>query len=62
MNLKELTKLRELYLPETNVTDAGLENLKELKHLRYLDLRKTKVTDAGVNELQKAMPNCRIDH
>ena len=33
-----------------------------LKRLRYLTLVGTRVTDDGVAELQRALPNCRIDH
>jgi hypothetical protein len=54
--------LQSLDLQETNVTDAGLKHLRGLTQLDSLDLRKTKVTDAGVANLQRALPNCKIDH
>ena len=44
------------------MTDAGLEHLKGLMQLQRLVLRNTKVTDAGVRDLQKALPNCKIEH
>jgi hypothetical protein len=50
-----------LALSDTQVTDAGLKLLVALKQLESLDLRNTMVTDAGVAELQRALPNCRID-
>ena len=34
---------------------------KELAGLRVLDVGGTEVTDAGVAELQKALPNCKIE-
>jgi len=33
-----------------------------MTHLEWLGLANTQVTDAGVAELQKALPNCRIEH
>ena len=59
-HLKGLTKLDQLILDDTKVTDAGLAHLKELTKLRYLSLSNTKVTDAGVKQLQQALPNCKI--
>ena len=58
--LERLTNLKELFLTDTNVTDAGLEHLQGLTNLRYLDVSATKVTDAGVKKLQQALPNCKI--
>ena len=43
------------------MTNAGLKQLACLKGLTTLYLGATKVTDEGVAELQKALPNCRID-
>ena len=51
-HLKELTKLRTLILPRTQVTDAGLEHLKGLRELVYLSLAFTQVTDAGLEHLK----------
>ena len=62
VHLKGLTQLQEMWLNRTEVTDAGLEHLKGLTKLRSLHLRGTIVTGAGVAKLQKALPNCKIDH
>jgi hypothetical protein len=43
------------------VTDAGLEHLKYLKNLSELHLLWTDVTDAGVAELQRALPELKIE-
>jgi hypothetical protein len=58
-DLKELTKLQSLNLPE-QITDAGFDHLKGLTNLTDLYLLGTQVTDAGVAELKKALPNCEI--
>jgi hypothetical protein len=60
-HLSALRKLRSLVLCETLVTDAGLEYLKGLRKLKNLDLSYTAVTDAGVADLQKHLPNCKIE-
>ena len=62
VHLKGLTKLERLWLRNTKVDDAGLAHLKALTSLRLLKLNNTQVTAAGVKELQKALPNCYIDH
>jgi internalin A len=61
-HLKGLTELQILKLWETKVTDAGLVNLKGLSKLQVLDLAGSKVTNAGIKDLQKALPNCWINH
>jgi hypothetical protein len=61
-HVAKLTSLVELTLAETKVTDAGLKNLTGLQGLTSLILYKTVVTDAGVEELQKLLPNCKIEH
>ena len=43
------------------VTDAGLECLKGLRKLNTVELNYTNVTDGGLKELQKALPNCKIE-
>ena len=60
--LKVLNKLEDLNLTMTKVTDTGLIHLKGLKKLKFLGLALTQVTNAGVANLQKALPNCEIDH
>ncbi len=60
VHLKGLTKLQELRLNSTQVTDAGLVHLKGLTNLYRLLLYANYITDAGVAELTKALPNCDI--
>jgi Leucine-rich repeat (LRR) protein len=60
--LKGLTQLQLLDLEHTKMTDNGLEHLKGLTKLQSLNLEFTKVSDAGMNGLQKALPNCTIEH
>jgi hypothetical protein len=61
-NLKGLARLQYLYLNKTNVGDAGLASINGLTQLRTLALTRTRATDAGVGGLQRALPNCRINH
>ena len=60
-HIKELTRLEYLTLYDAQVTDAGLKHLEGLTKLKSLDLRGTRVTDEGVKDLQRALPNCRIE-
>ncbi len=50
--LKVLTKLKFLYLSDTQVTDGGLKHLKGLTNLEALSLDRTQVSDAGLEHLQ----------
>jgi len=61
VHLKGLTQLRWLVLDGTKVTDAGLAHLKGLTQLQTLHVNRTKVTEARVNDLQKALPDVRIE-
>jgi len=61
VHLKGLTGLQTLDLRLTKITDSGLVHLKGLVNLQTLGLRNTKVTAAGVADLQKALPNCKIE-
>jgi Leucine-rich repeat (LRR) protein len=46
-----LTDLRELYLHDTRITDAGLAPLKRQMHLEQLHLNGTDISDAGLEHL-----------
>jgi serine/threonine protein kinase/Leucine-rich repeat (LRR) protein len=50
---RERFTLSSVSLPNTAVTDTGLEHLKELKGLVALDLNGTKVTDLGLAHLRE---------
>jgi hypothetical protein len=51
MPLRAISRLRELVLAGTDVSDAGLELLPTDDRLEWLDLEKTKITDAGLVRL-----------
>ena len=55
-----MTRLKELYLLDTPVTDAGLEHLPALVGLRILDLRRTGVTEAGLRDLRRKLPDVAV--
>jgi hypothetical protein len=51
-----------MFLARTQNRDAGLKELAALQQLQLLELDNTQVTKKGVAELQKALPNRKIDH
>jgi hypothetical protein len=50
--LNGVSQLKELWLEDTDITDAGLQQLKGLTQLEKLSLSGTEVTDAGLVNLQ----------
>jgi hypothetical protein len=54
------TKLRELSVHDTPVSDAGIAHLAKLTGLESLNVEGTSVSAAGVAALQKALPRCKI--
>jgi hypothetical protein len=46
-----MKNLRALYLPNTQITDAGLDNLSTLTELWDLSIGNTRITDAGLARL-----------
>jgi len=58
--LKDLPKLKEVGLMNTQVTDAGLEHLKGLPELQTLHLHNTQITVEGVKGLRRALPRCKL--
>lgn len=50
--MEKLGDVHDIYLMQTDITDAGLVHLKELTALRQLDLSCTRVTDAGLIHLK----------
>jgi hypothetical protein len=49
--------IRELDLPQTSVTDAGIKRLKALSNLVSLDVTGTRVSQSAVDDLRRALPN-----
>jgi len=60
-NLAELKQLKRLSLAGSGLSDSGIKHLAGLTNLESLDLRRTKASAAGIAELQKALPNCKIE-
>ncbi len=50
--LHDIPQLEELFLDDTQITDAGLKHLKGLSALRRLQLDGTQVRDAGLEHLK----------
>ena len=47
-----MTKLDELYLLRTNITDKGLEHLEGLQDMKRLELRNAGLDGSGLVHLQ----------
>jgi Protein kinase domain/Concanavalin A-like lectin/glucanases superfamily len=58
--LAEMEQLEQLGVWGNPLTDKTLAAFKKLKRLQTLDIHDTQATEAGVAELQKALPNCKI--
>jgi hypothetical protein len=59
--LGRLTYLRELWLNDTQITDAGLKSLADIApRLTMLDIRGTPVSRHAVDELQRRRSECKI--
>jgi hypothetical protein len=59
VHVASLTQLDHLYMDRTQVTDEGAKHIQALKKLTDLILPRT-ISAAAVRELQRALPNCRI--
>ena len=60
--VSRLLRLTFLNLNGTDITDRGLAYFRSLRELRNLGLHDAgRITAGGVAELQKALPNCKID-
>ena len=57
--LAKLPKLRELWLGDTEVSDAGLAHLRSLKTLTVLEVSQTKVTAEGLRRLKQLLPRLK---
>ena len=55
-----MTKLKNLWLHNTVISDKGIPDLANLKSLEQLEIYDTMITDEGVEQLQAALPQCRI--
>lgn len=59
--LESLPSLRIIRLDETQVTDKGIAELVGLHRLESLYLHETQVTPQGVEDLQRQLPQCKIE-
>jgi hypothetical protein len=60
-DLKGLSRLAEVDVSNSEITDITLEKLSPLKGLRKLNVRGTRVTDDGVRKFRKAVPECEVE-
>ena len=58
--LKPVPNVEKLWLTNTKVDDAALDQLKRLTKLTLLEIKGTKLSDASVAALRAALPRCRI--
>lgn len=55
-----MSGLKELWLTNMQIDDAGLAHLVELKQLQSMTLFQTSFTAGQVNKLRQALPNTKI--
>jgi Leucine-rich repeat (LRR) protein len=60
--LKPFSRLSNLNLNNTEITDSALPELEEFGRLEWLDLKGTKISLEGIERLRKAMPNTTISY
>lgn len=58
--LTAFPQLAKLQIKSAKLTDAGLAHLKTLTSLRELQLEGTTVTEAGAAQLQKSLPDLKV--
>src|SRR5579863_5178578 len=61
VNLKGMVNLQLLNLKGTRITDAGLQDLNGFTKLRVLLIDDGLVTQAAVKELEKSLPDLRVE-
>ncbi|HVT30501.1 MAG TPA: hypothetical protein VHE81_21000 [Lacipirellulaceae bacterium] len=60
--LKKFRKIVQLVVSNTQVSDQGIADISTLKALTFLDIGHTNITQDGIVRLQRALPNCEIQH
>lgn len=59
--IEEMTRLEELTILPTRITDTGLMRLKNLPQLKRIMLSSPNVTTAGVGRLRETLPAAKIE-
>jgi len=59
--LSPLTKLKELRLNSSQITDDSVAVLLSFKSLKKLDISWTGITDVGIQVLREGLPDCEIE-
>ena len=60
-DVAKVKNLSKLSLQVNDITDTGLKEVAKLTQLERVQLYETNVTEEGVADLQKALPDCKID-
>ncbi len=60
VQLKALSKLEELNLAGTKITDVGVISLKDVSTLKLLKLTRTGATEKGISALEAALPKLNV--
>jgi Leucine-rich repeat (LRR) protein len=59
-DLRGLTRLQQLDLSETRITDLGLEHLSGLTNLQAVDVSGTETTDSGLQAIRNPLSEATI--
>jgi len=58
--MKELAKLKKLYLYGIGITDDSLDDLMQMTQLEQLVLVGTRISNRGIGQLQQKMSQCKV--
>ena len=58
----QLSRLRNLGLFDTKISDSGLSDLSGMSDLQSIEIGKTLVTEKGVAQFKLSLPNCIVEH
>ena len=62
-SLRKLSGLKNLRLTNAiRVTDESVSYFTELRDLKTLDLADAKLTKAGISQLEKSLPQCKVNY
>ena len=59
-NGRASSKLERLWLDDTDIGDAGVDDLVGFTRLKELHVGNTNISEEGFQKLQQSLPRCRL--